>query len=272
VDENIVKIHKAVTNKNYNEENLDADLSSSFHQLMLDEEEEINENENSPTTSSNTPTTSEAVATQVRNIEKIRDKAIESTKQQANVMLSRQKKVINSYKVGDFVLFRCSDVDRGAADPENLLCIIIEHIENSIQFRLGCKAGILDQTYPFNSLTKTELVSDFKLEDIPDKTVIVRQAISLLSLTGGQGVKKCNCRTSDCNSGRCSCKVANRQCNSKCHGGNANNNCGRPGTGTTGLEADEEQTQSSSQATQPLIKIGVSTRGRGSGRVRGSRK
>ena len=59
---------------------------------------------------------------------------------------------------------------------------------------------------------------------------------------------------------------------SKCHGGNANNNCCRPGTGTTGLEADEEQTQSSSQATQPLIKIGVSTRGRGSGRVRGSRK
>ena len=78
---------------------------------------------------------------------------------------------------------------------------------------------------------------------------------------------KCNCRTSDCNSGRCSCKVANRQYNSKCHGGNANNNCCRPGTGTTGLEADEKQTQSSSQARQPLIKIGVSTRGR----VRGSR-
>ena len=41
----------------------------------------------------------------------------------------------------------------------------------------------------------------------------------------------------------------------KCHGGD--NNCCRPGTGTTGLEADEEQTQSSSQAKQPLIKIGV---------------
>jgi len=50
------------------------------------------------------------------------------------------------------------------------------------------------------------------------------------------------------------------------HGGNANNNCCRPGTGTTGLEADEEEeTQSSSQAKQPLIKIGVSTRGRGFG-------
>jgi hypothetical protein len=150
-----------------------------------------------------------------------------SEEYQANVMLLRQKKVINSFKVGDLVFFCCSDVDRGAADPENLLCIIIEHIENSIQFRLGCKAGIFDQTYPFNSFTKTELVSDFKLEDIPDKTVTVRKAISLLSLTGGQGVKKCNCRTSDCNSGRCSCKVANRQCNSKCHGGNANNNCYR---------------------------------------------
>jgi hypothetical protein len=45
VDENIVKIHKAVTSKNYNEENLDADLSSSFHQLMLDEEEQEQLNE-----------------------------------------------------------------------------------------------------------------------------------------------------------------------------------------------------------------------------------
>ena len=89
MDENILKIHKAVTSKNYNEENLDADLSSSF-QLMLDEEEQeqLNEkiNENTPTTSSNTPTSSEAVATQVKNIEKIRNKAIESTKQQANVV------------------------------------------------------------------------------------------------------------------------------------------------------------------------------------------
>jgi hypothetical protein len=56
------------------------------------------------------------------------------------------------------------------------------------------------------------------------------------------------------------------------HGGNANNNCCRPGTGTTGLEADEEeetqsssQAQPASQAKQPLIKIGVSTRGRGFG-------
>jgi hypothetical protein len=40
--------------------------------------------------------------------------------------------------------------------------------------------------------------------------------------------------------------------------------------GTTGLEANDEQAQSSSQAKPPLIKIGVSTRA--SGRVlRGSR-
>jgi hypothetical protein len=37
------------------------------------------------------------------------------------------------------------------------------------------------------------MTNNFKIEDIPDKTVSVRQAISLLSLAGGQGVKKCNC-------------------------------------------------------------------------------
>ena len=68
-------------------------------------------------------------------------------------------------------------------------------IPNSILFKLGCRAGKLDQSYPFNSLTKTDLVTDFKVEDIPDRIVSVRQAISTISIAGGQGVKKCSCKS-----------------------------------------------------------------------------
>ena len=142
-------------------------------------------------------------------------------------MLSRQKKVINSFKVGDKVLLPVDGVDLGAADAENLLCIILERIPDSIQFRLGYKAGKLDQTYPFNVLTKTELVTPFNIDDVPDKVVSVRQAVSTISIAGGQGFKMCRCVDGKCNGGRCGCHRDNRKCNSKCHGGNANPNCTR---------------------------------------------
>ena len=77
-------------------------------------------------------------------------------------MFSRQKKIINSLDIGDKVLLPVSGVDLGAADAENLLCFIVEKIKDSIQFRLGTKAGVLDQTYHFNVLTKTELVCNFR--------------------------------------------------------------------------------------------------------------
>ena len=80
-------------------------------------------------------------------------------------------------------------IDLDATNAENLLCIILERIPDSIQFRLGCKAGKLDQTYPFNVLTKTELVTPFNIDDVPDKVVSVRQAVTTISIAGGQGVK-----------------------------------------------------------------------------------
>ena len=242
-DANIVKIHKHIHNKKNNEENLDNDLSDSFRLMMEEEEEHANYQINPE------------INKQIENIAKTRAGAKTAIQKQADVMLKRQKKVINSFKVGDYVLYACSDVDRGSADPENLLCIILEHIPNSILFKLGCRAGKLDQSYPFNSLTKTDLVTDFKLEDIPDRIVSVRQAISTISIAGGQGVKKCSCKSGDCS--KCSCKD-NGQCNSKCHGGKPNPNCTRPGTGTVGLEDEEEVVSSqTTQSKQPLIKIGV---------------
>ena len=103
----------------------------------------------------------------------------------------------------------------------------------SILFKLGWRARKLDQSYHFNSLTKTDLVTDFKLEDMPDRIVSARQAISTISIADGQGVKKCSCKSGDCS--KCSCK-GNGQSNSKCHGEKPNPNCTKSGTGTVGLE------------------------------------
>jgi hypothetical protein len=191
------------------------DLSESFKLLLEEEEVEAQK----------------TVSNKVKQIEEIRNKAHKAQREQADRMLSRQKKVINSFKVGDKVLLPCDGHDTGGADAENLLCVIIEKIPNSIQFRLGCKAGVLDQTYPFNVLTKTDLVTTFDEAEIPKNSegdfaiVSVRQAITAISIAGGQGMKKCNCRTGKCNGGRCGCNSEGRKCNSKCHGGQPNPNC-----------------------------------------------
>ncbi len=51
----------------------------------------------------------------------------------------------------------------------------------------------------------------------------LRTINSLESLSGGQGVVKCDCLGA-CG-GRCKCKKASVPCNSKCHKGKANLNC-----------------------------------------------
>jgi len=165
-----------------------------------------------------------ASASVAENINKI-DQARLTTKanqvQQANRMLSRNKKKINSFNVGDYVLLKTEGIDRSIADPVNLLCIILE--KKDVLFKLGCKVGILDSMFGFNAFEKTELVTTFLKQDIPDKKISVREAIRSLSVGHGQGVLKCNCKAGKCD--KCSCAKASQKCNSRCHGGYENNKC-----------------------------------------------
>ena len=87
------------------------------------------------------------------------------------------------------------------------------------------QVGVLDRLYTYNMFEKTDLVSGFKMEHIPKDEVGLREAIRLLSVAHGQGVLKCNCKTGNCKSGKCSCFNHKQKCNSRCHGGNLNENC-----------------------------------------------
>ena len=122
-------------------------------------------------------------------------------------------------------MLRTDGVDRGAADPMNIICVILE--KRDILFKLGCEVGILDTMFAFNVIDKTDLISPLTFEKNPQKILSVREAIRLLSVGHGQGVLKCNCKTGECNKGRCSCFKAEppQKCNSRCHGGNDNQNC-----------------------------------------------
>jgi hypothetical protein len=141
-------------------------------------------------------------------------------------MLSRNKKAINAINVDDIFLFKVDDVDRGAADPPNIVSVILE--KNESMFKLGHKGGVLKEWFPFNVLQKLDGVAmSFTRNDVQmDKLISVREAVKFGSVAGGQGFKACNCKTGTCGKGtRCSCFKNGIKCNSRCHNGNDNKNC-----------------------------------------------
>ena len=125
---------------------------------------------------------------------------------QAVKMLKKNKKRINSFKVGDLVLVATESVDRGAADARNLLCYIMS--KKTDAFVLGCKAGRLDCVFQWNQLTKCDLATTWSIEDVPDKEISIRSAIIAVSISHGQGVIRCGCKKA-C-TGKCRC-LANNQ-------------------------------------------------------------
>ena len=165
---------------------------------------------------------SAAIAERVENIAKARTRAATGLNKQADTMLTKNKKMINSFKVNNMVLLATDGVDRGASDAPNLLCMIME--KKDISFRLGCTAGILDRWFAFNQLQSTNFVG-FQKESIPDTTVSVREAIRLISVGTEQGVLKCSCKAGKCTNCSCTKAVPPQKCNSRCHGGNVNTKC-----------------------------------------------
>lgn len=107
----------------------------------------------------------------VERSEKIRRARLNTNTAQskcAEKMVNRNKKKINSFKVGDYVLLHSEDVDRGKADPCNILCIIMEKKDEF--FKLGCKVGVLNDYFAINSFEKTDLINYFNINDIPAKS------------------------------------------------------------------------------------------------------
>ena len=102
-------------------------------------------------------------------------------------MLSANIRNVNKVKVGDKVLLRVPDVDRGPLDPNNVICLILE--EKNTLFKLSCKVGVLDKWYAFNAFlrtcVKTNLAWSFKESEIPkvkDKKGEETQEMVVMSL------------------------------------------------------------------------------------------
>lgn len=124
--------------------------------------------------------------------------------------------------VGDSVRVTLPDVDRGRADPRNILFAIVA-IEDEQYYKLGNKYGTLPQLYTRNQFGVCP-ISLIPLDEVVPIEKSLREIAGLISDgSGGQGYKRCSCK-GKCDTNRCKCKSSTILCNSKCHGSMPCNN------------------------------------------------
>ena len=79
-------------------------------------------------------------------------------------------------------------------------------------YRIGTKNGILNSWYARNQFS-TCREGTVNIADVPSVNISSRECGGKASLFGGQGYRRCNCKTSH-RSNLCSCRKSNMLCNS----------------------------------------------------------
>ena len=134
---------------------------------------------------------------------------------QAFKMMRLAREKFPQGKVGDTVKVRVPYVDRARYDSRNILGVITEADLNKDLYRIGTKDGILNSWYARNQFsTCTE--GTVNITDVPSVNISLRECAGKASLFGGQGYRRCNCKTL-CRSNLCSCRKSNKLCYFKCH-------------------------------------------------------
>src|SRR6266496_251617 len=130
--------------------------------------------------------------------------------------MSKGKKRVKEYQVGDLVRVAIPKIDRFSIDRPTLPCKIMERTENN-KYRLGSKFGMIEIYYTAGELKPLGTASFSELSDIPSNEISVREAASLQSVGSVSG-GICNCK-SEYNSNKCHCKKSGESCSSRCHSG-----------------------------------------------------
>lgn len=127
-------------------------------------------------------------------------------------MLNQSQKKNLCVDVGRTVRVSIPDVDRSKGDSRNILAVVMSNEKG--MYQLGCRTGILNGLYTVNQFTVCQ-ENFIQIKEVPTNNTSVRTASNKMSVVGGQGFLRCNCKS--CDSQKCSCKKAGVMCNSKCH-------------------------------------------------------
>ncbi|XP_076036970.1 uncharacterized protein LOC143022572 [Oratosquilla oratoria] len=158
------------------------------------------------------------VAERIKEIKRRRREAADAQTSQAERMVKRSRVDLRAGEQGDNVAVPVPLVDRGRGDPRNILGVIIGRREDTDQYRIAVKAGILSGLYSRNQfdLCPQRLLNTDDMNT--EKTVSLRSAVISQSASGGQGFTRYNCTGAQkCSTRRCKCLKAGFLCNSRCH-------------------------------------------------------
>ena len=147
---------------------------------------------------------------QRENIHEKRKMAVENLQAQASKMTKFSLDKFPPGKVGDTVRVCVPDVDRGRCDLRNILGMVTHVNHDNKTYKIGTQFGRINSSYARNQFTtcKEKLM---QLENVPDMEISLRECASKLSLSGGQGYKRCSCKT-QCSSNRCTCRKSGKIC------------------------------------------------------------
>ena len=155
-----------------------------------------------------------------------RRQANEAQRKQAEAMKKQRARGHEPVIVGTIVLVQVAAPDRNKTDSHYIPGIVVEVTDN--QFcRIACKGGVLKTCYARETLRVEANVTPelYRLQGLTDTwkalpKISVREALTHISPTGGQGYVKCGCK-GECKMSNCKCFKAGVLCNSRCHGGSA---------------------------------------------------
>ncbi|XP_067138747.1 uncharacterized protein [Centruroides vittatus] len=145
----------------------------------------------------------------------IRNNTKFSLKKQDEKMKAMSVDKYPNVKIGQNVRLKVPEIDKAKTDPKSVIAVVVDVKDNEF-YQLGTctKIEVLKQLYTQNQFTSCP--EDFiKIEVVKCKEVSLREVVTKLSLTGGQGFKKCNC-LKKCVTKKCACKSSRSLCNSKC--------------------------------------------------------
>ena len=144
---------------------------------------------------------------------RIREEARLGIEKQASRMVERSKRKLKPLSPGDNVAIPTSTFDRSKLDSPNVIGVILEADEDG--YVVGTKSGRIRGKMARSHI---ESINFFGLKDhqVPDKELSLREIVRAQSVCGGQGFKRCQCKT-NCKTSRCSCRKAGLHCTSACH-------------------------------------------------------
>ncbi|CAH2005632.1 unnamed protein product [Acanthoscelides obtectus] len=148
------------------------------------------------------------------NIRSNRLEAKRNLENQAKKMKALSNSKFPPCSVGDTVRVKIPDVDRVRGDFRNILMTVIEKIYDEF-YKLANKRGTIEEMFSRNqfSVCNEKLVD---MESVSLEKKSLRQLANQQSLLGGQGYKRCNCKTK-CVTNKCKCKAIGNLFNTKCH-------------------------------------------------------